>query len=105
MASLPQDWEEARLQLNLSAEKIMELEQQGVLVKDLFFMSPDDLREHGLSTITRSRIAQLKPSCSVEPSASATSGEKEFSTGLAGVKGFSGEPEAYEDFIFQLESL
>ena len=104
-SSIPQNWEEAQEALNISHEKRAELEAQGVEVRDLFFMTPDDLREHQLLTITRSRIAQRRMSGPQHGGNELSSKEKEFSTGLSGVKGFDGSTEAFENFTFQLESF
>jgi hypothetical protein len=104
--TIPTDWDSAREVLSISAEKAEELRNQSVEVRDLFFMSSEDLREYQLSTVTRSRVAQLRQFVETETSAnSQSSKEKEFSIGLAGVKGFTGEPEGYESFLFQLESF
>ena len=89
MAAMPNTWDEARDALNISIEKVLELQAQGVEVKDLFYMLPEDLREHHLSSITRSRIAQIR--AHTTNVSSQASREKEFTTGLAGVKSFSME--------------
>ena len=104
MASgMPVSWEEAREMLNISDEKVNELREQGVEVRDLFFMTAEDLREFQLSTITRSRIAQRRPDA--QRGENQTPKEKEFSIGLTGVKTFDGTSEDYENFLFQLESF
>ena len=100
-SSMPSTWDEARDRLNISVEKSTELQAMQVEVTDLFFMTPEDLRDLHLSSISRARIAQLKSL----PIDIQKNGEKEFSVGLPGVKPFKGDTETYENFIFQLESF